>query len=312
VLPPESLVSLLQRIRLRFPISPEAEITLEANPGTVHQEGAETLIAAGFNRFSLGVQSLDDHHLCTLGRPHTAEQAVEALRILRRAGCRDLNLDLIYGLPRPSLPQWEDSLQRALDLHPEHISAYALSLEPDTPLARSVDTGSLPAPDDDLAADMYDLTAEKLSAAGYHHYEISNFALPGHECRHNRRYWADDEYLGLGCSAHSHRRAVRWNNRPGPQVYIEWLERGRLPVARVEALGAKDRVGEMLMLGLRRAEGVTDDDVFARCGLRPGEVFAEEIEQLAQQGLLLAAEGRLQIPREKWVISNEVLSHFVA
>lgn len=151
-----------------------------------------------------------------------------------------------------------------------------------------------------------------LAEAGYEHYEISNYARPGFACRHNRRYWLNAEYLGLGVGAHSHRRGLRWNNSGAVGVYIDRLERGQMPVLRAEALAPQARVGEALMLGLRQAEGVSEQAIAERYGIAPREVFGSEIEQLAGEGLLIAEEGRLHIPGGKWLVSNEVLGNFIA
>ncbi len=311
ILPPERLAALLARLRARFTIAPEAEITVEANPGTVEQTKITALLEAGVNRFSLGVQSFNDSVLRTLGRAHTAAEAAQAIADLRAAGCANLNLDLIYCIPNQSLVDWQDTLRQALAAQPEHISAYGLSVEEGTPLAADIESGRLPDPDEDLYAEMYDTAAQVLLAAGYQHYEISNFARPGLHCLHNRRYWANAEYLGLGASAHSYRCGLRWNNLPDPAIYTEWLSRGILPVARAEALSAERRLGETLMLGLRCAEGVVEEQVAADCGLAPREVFGKEIQLLCDRGLLIAEDGALRIPREKWLISNEALAHFV-
>ena len=311
ILPPERLAALLARLRARFPIAPEAEITVEANPGTVDQAKITALLEAGVNRFSLGVQSFNDSVLRTLGRAHTAAEAAQAIDDLRAAGCANLNLDLIYCIPNQSLADWQDTLHQALAAQPEHISAYGLSVEEGTPLAADIESGRLPDPDEDLYAEMYGAAAQVLLAAGYQHYEISNFARPGLHCLHNRRYWANAEYLGLGASAHSYRYGLRWNNLHDPTIYTEWLSRGILPVARAEALSPQQRLGETLMLGLRCAEGVVEEQVAADCGLAPREVFGKEIQLLCDRGLLIAEDGALRIPREKWLISNEALAHFV-
>jgi len=267
---------------------------------------------AGVTRISLGVQSLCDEVLLTLGRVHSAEEARAAMNLVREAGDMDLGVDLLYGVPRQSVEDWKRTLEEVTAGGAEHVSAYALSVEEGTPLSERIAEGKLPAPDDDLCAEMYETAREALSRAGYEHYEISNFARPGHECRHNRRYWAGDEYLGVGCSAHSHRGGVRWNNVSGPGVYTQWLERGVLPVARAERLTPERRVGELLMLGLRRAEGVGEEEVRAVCGVGPREVCGGKIEELCRMGLLSAGEGRLWIPRGKWIVSNEALSQLVA
>jgi oxygen-independent coproporphyrinogen-3 oxidase len=311
LLPAQWIADLLQRVGARFDVAADAEITVEANPGTVQPDEAAALLEAGLTRFSLGVQSFSDRVLNTLGRAHTAADADAAMQTLRRAGVENLSLDLIYGVPNQSLEEWQDTLNRALSAAPEHISTYGLSVEPETPLGADIAAGRLPPPQDDVYAAMYNLADELLSAAGYEHYEISNFALAGCECRHNRRYWANAEYLGVGVSAHCHRGGLRWNNFGDFGVYTAWLERGILPVERAEALSAPRQVGEMLMLGLRTADGVVEDEVAARCHLGPREVFGEEIAELCQQGLLAAAGGRLSIPRDRWLISSEILARLI-
>lgn len=311
-LPPEWLANLLARLRLRFPWAADAEVTVEANPGAVSQAGVRTLLDAGVTRISLGVQSFSDGVLRTLGRAHTAAQARAAVEAIRAAGCQNLNLDLIYGVPGQTEAEWGASLEEAVACGPEHVSVYALSVEKGTPLAADIEAGRVAPPDDDLAAAMYLRAADSLARAGYEHYEISNFARPGRQCRHNRRYWLSAEYLGLGCSAHSHRRGIRWNNWGGPEVYTQWVERGVLPVERAEALGPRRRLGEMLMLGLRLAEGVSEQELARACGLDVREVFGREIARLCQAGMLLADAGRLRIPQDRWLLSDEVLSQFAA
>lgn len=311
ILPPDWIAEILTRLRHRFSFEPDAEVTIEANPGTVDEEAIAALLSAGVNRLSLGVQSFSEEVLQTLGRLHSAAEARGAISAVRAAGCTNLNLDLMFGIPKQSMAQWQDTLRQTIEAEPEHISLYALSVEPGTPLSCAIAKGDVPPPDDDLAAGMYETAHDMLKRVGFEHYEISNFAREGSQCRHNRIYWADEEYLGLGASAHSFRSGVRWNNCADAEVYINWLERGRLPVARSEALSAAERVGEMLILGLRRAEGVSSADVAARCGTSPEELFGKEIAQLREEGMLLAEDGALRVPCEKWLLSNEVLQRFV-
>ncbi len=312
ILPPDWIADLLDCLRMRFAVQADAEITVESNPGTVDEVKLRALLSAGVNRISLGVQSFSDPVLRTLGRIHTAAEAKDAVAAARSAGCANVSLDLMYGIPNQSLDDWRNTLNAAVDVDPDHISAYALSVEPGTRLCDIIAAHALPPPDEDLAADMFLTADEILGKASFDHYEISNFAQPGMECRHNRRYWAYDEYLGIGAAAHTFRKGVRWNNLPDPAVYTRWIERGRFPVARAEALSSREAVGEMLMLGLRRAEGIREKDVVKRCGTSLSELFAEEIERLQQDGLLIVERGRLRIPREAWLISNEILSTFVA
>jgi oxygen-independent coproporphyrinogen-3 oxidase len=311
VLPAEWIAEVVSRARMRFRVAEDAEITIEANPGTVDEAKMRALLAAGITRVSLGVQSFSDLVLAVLGRCHRAAEAEAAISAIRAAGCGNLNLDLIYGAPTQSMEQWQETLRQATAAKPEHISAYGLSLEEGTPLAAAIESGELPEIDQDLCGDMYQTAVEALAGAGYTHYEISNFAHPGRECRHNRRYWAGEEYLGAGVSAHSYRGGWRWNNADSLPVYLDWLEKGLLPVARAEALSPRERVGELLVLGLRREEGVVEAELAEKCGIGPREVFGDEIEGLCEQGLLSCDGGRLRLPPGEWLVSNEVLARLV-
>lgn len=311
-LPPAWIGEVLARLRGRFQVSEDAEVTLEANPGTVDEQALAALLAAGVNRLSLGVQSFSDDHLQTLGRIHNAADAVNAIATARGVGYQNLSLDLIYALPGQTLPDWQRELNHAREFQPDHLSAYALSVEPDTPLAARITQGGLPSPDEDLAADMFNLAHELLTAAGYEHYEISNFAKPHQRCRHNRKYWTYDEYLGLGASACSFRGRVRWNNSPAINVYLQQLAQGAMPVIRAEALSAVVSAGEMIMLGLRTSDGVSLADIATRCGVDPRVTYAEVMEELTQGGRLVMDGDRLRLPAQQWVLSNETLARFIA
>ena len=203
MLPAADIGGLLSVINTRFVVDKAAEITMEVNPGTVDDDYLKAVRKSGVNRLSLGVQSLNERELVLLGRIHTAGQAKDAVRFARGAGFDNLNLDLIYGLPGQTLTDWQCSLDEALALEPEHLSLYALTLEEDTPMWNAVSQGLLPAPDPDLSADLYELAEDRLAANGYKHYEISNWARPGRECRHNLAYWRNLPYLGVGLAAHS-------------------------------------------------------------------------------------------------------------
>ncbi len=203
VLPADDLCALVRDAEAMFGLPGDAEITVEANPGTVDEAALRALAAAGVNRLSLGVQSLDPHMLRILGRIHDADQARRAVFDARAAGIENLNLDLIFGLPGQGLSVWQEDLEGILALEPDHLSLYALTVEEGTPLAASIGTGALPSPDPDLAAEMYEWAEERLARDGWDHYEISNWARPGYACRHNLIYWRNEPYLGLGAGAHS-------------------------------------------------------------------------------------------------------------
>jgi oxygen-independent coproporphyrinogen-3 oxidase len=261
-----------------FAVEARAEISLEANPGTVDEEKLADLRHLGVNRLSLGVQSARADELALLGRLHSFEQAVQAVSLARAAGFDNLSLDLIYGLPRQSLAHWAETLRAALALSPQHISAYCLSVEDGTPLADWVESGQVPAPDADLAAEMYELAERVLKQAGFVHYEISNWARPGRECRHNLVYWRNGAYLGFGAGAHSHRAGRRWWNVPAPAAYIARLKAGENPQEDAEEIDAALAMCETMMLGLRLREGVSARAFEERFGRGLAEVYGPELD----------------------------------
>jgi len=332
LLPSELLSTLFDTLRFTFHVSDDAEITLEANPGTVTMERLHRLRTLGLNRLSLGVQSAHDDELHLLGRIHTWAQAAETVAAARAAGLDNLNLDFIYGLPGHALARWQETLEAALALGPEHLSLYCLGVEEGTPLEKRIAAGELPPPDDDLAAELYTWAEERLAEAGYFHYEISNWARadpegrhwwPEHTtsatseavspfvCRHNLTYWRNEPWLGLGAGAHSWLNGRRWANVRHPQDFVAALEQGRTPVAESEPIGHRLEMGETMMLGLRLAEGVDGDRFHTRFGIALETAFGDELAQLRDLGLLnwnghvarLTARGRL--------LGNQVFMRFV-
>ena len=233
-----------------------AEVTVECNPDSVDAAKLASYRRAGVNRLSFGVQSMVPHVLAALGRTHDPANVERAVAFARDAGFARLNVDLIYGTPGESLDDWRRSLDGALALQVEHLSAYALTVEPATALGRRV-AGGAPAPDDDLQADAYALADSALGAAGFEWYEVSNWARPGEECRHNELYWTGGEYLGIGCAAHGHTEGRRWWNVRTPERYIRAIEGGSSAVAGSEALAATARAEEAFGLALRTRAGVT-------------------------------------------------------
>lgn len=245
---PERLMAVLGALRR----APGAEVTVECNPDTVTPELAAAYAAGGVNRVSLGVQSMVDHVLSALGRSHDPAGVARAVELVRDAGIDDVNLDLIYGAAGESVDDWRRSLDRALALDPTHVSAYALTVEAGTPLAADPTRH----PDDDDQAEKYLVAAEVLEAAGLAWYEISNWARPGHECRHNQLYWTMGEYQAFGCAGHSHRGGRRFWNVRTPERYIEAVTAGRSPEAAGERLDDGDRRIESLQLAVRTRGGV--------------------------------------------------------
>ncbi len=249
--PADALAAVLGRI----PVVAGAEVTVECNPDDVTLEGLRTYRAAGVSRLSFGVQSMVPHVLTALGRTHDPSNVVAAVEAARAAGFATFNLDLIYGAAGETVADWTATVRAALELGPPHISAYGLTVEPGTPLALEPDRH----PDDDVQAEMYEVADELLTAAGLGNYEVSNWARPGHECRHNRLYWAQGDYLGFGCAAHSHRAGRRWWNVRTPDRYVQLVADGRPTEAAGEDLDPETRRLEGLQLALRTRDGVPRD-----------------------------------------------------
>jgi len=313
VLPPGQLGGILAACREHFAVAPDAEITSEANPGTVDQAHFTALRALGVNRLSMGVQSFDEAELKWLGRIHSAGEAEQAFDAAHAAGFTNINLDFIFGLPGQAPGAWARTLERAVGLGPEHLSLYSLTVEAGTPLADSVRRGRVPAPDDDLAADLYLASQDLLAAHGYAQYEISNWAKDAsHQCRHNLVYWRDEAYLGFGAGAHSYARDRRWwNVRPVPQ-YIQRINAGMLAVSGQETVGRRLEMGETMMLGLRLVlEGVGESGFRARFGVSLDEAFGEELAALTARGLIERLPARVRLTAEGRLLGNRVFAEFL-
>ncbi len=281
---------LIARIVRAIPVSENAEITIECNPDDVTIEMMATYVDAGVNRISMGVQSMVDHVLVSLGRTHDPANVVLAVEAARAAGITSINLDLIYGVHGESIDDWRTTVVHAIEMNPTHISAYGLTVEAGTPLADDPSRH----PDDDDQADKYVLVDDLLCSAGMHNYEISNWALPGHECRHNQVYWSQGNYTGFGCAAHSHLDGRRWWNMRTPERYIDAVQKGESVEAADEVLDDATRTREALELSLRTSHGVpagTLDTVFLE-GLVT--VVGERIV-LTRKGRLLANEVSLRL-----------------
>ncbi len=283
VLAPGDLLRVLDGIASTWGLRPDAEVTVEANPESVQPASLDVLRAGGVTRLSLGMQSAVPHVLAVLDRVHTTGRVKQAVAAARAAGFDNLSLDLIYGTPGESLDDWGRTLDVALDLAPEHISAYALIVEPGTRLAAQIGRGAIAAPDDDLMAAMYQMADERLGADGFSWYEISNWARsPGVRSRHNSLYWQDATWWGIGPGAHSHVGGVRWWNVRHPAAWADRLAAGLSPAAARETLDESARRLERIMLGLRTVRGAALDDV----RVAVGDEAAQRLADLAAQGLL--------------------------
>jgi oxygen-independent coproporphyrinogen-3 oxidase len=310
--PQESLKLILEAIGSRYSIAPEAEITLEANPGTISPEYLQAIRAMGINRLSLGMQSLDDAELSLLGRIHTTAEAKEAVHQAKDAGFSNINLDFIYGIPGRSMETWRLMLGEIVTLGAQHISLYGLTLEEDTPMYKRVKRGEIAAPDDDAEAEQYEMAEQILDATGYNHYEISNWALPGFESRHNLAYWKRTPYLGLGAAAHSFLEDKRIANTSNLDEYLSCLSQGKLPPQTVEVIDAGTALSEAIILGLRLDEGVSADDIEAHFSIDLYSRFAEEIAELVSLGLLERQDNRIRLTPRGRLLGNEVFIRFLA
>ena len=305
------LGAILQTIRDRFEVAPDAEISSEANPGSSDVEKFAEMRAAGFNRLSVGVQAFDDALLLRLDRLHSASEAEKAIVAARSAGFSNLSLDLMFGLPGQTLDLWRQSLDRALQCETEHLSLYALSLEPGTRFERMHRGGKLDLPDEDSELAMYEEAITRLTAAGLEHYEVSNFARPGFRSRHNQVYWHNGEYLGVGPGAVSYLEGRRWKRERLPKRYADKVASGADLSVESEHLDAAGTLGETMMLGLRLSDGIALSHIRERFGIEPLQVFATQIETLTQRGLLILQSDRLQLTHSGLLLANSVLSEFL-
>ncbi len=330
LLPLEGMQRLLQALHAAYDVAPEAEISLEANPGTLSPEYLAGLRAAGFNRISLGVQSASPHELLVLEREHDFSDVVNSVKWARQAGFENLNLDWIFGLPGQSLASWQRNLELAIGLAPEHLSLYALSIEHGTPFKELDTRGLLALPDGDAAAEMYELADSMLGGAGFVQYEISNWAKPGADgqplaCRHNLQYWRNLPYAGLGAGAHGFLAGHRTANVLAPAAYIKRMREAvqaggptaaQLPrtpaTASAEPVDAHREMGETMMMGLRLVrEGVSQAGFAERFGSTLEQAYGRSIRALQQRGLLETASGVLRLTQQGRLLGNQVFMEFV-
>ncbi len=311
-IPATDEAALLRAVVETLPVTIDAEITTEANPGTMDVRHLAVLRAAGFNRISFGVQSFDGDLLKTLDRIHSADEAKNAVKAARAAGFENVSLDLMFALPRQTLKQWQDTLDQALALDTDHLSLYSLIVEEGTGFYTLQQKGRLPLPSDDLAADMFALARETTQGAGYAQYEIANFARPGRESRHNLHYWRNEPYYGFGCGAVAYLDGARRMNLKSPAKYAESIENGSALTLSTETLTAEETMAETMMLGLRLTqEGVDCRRFCERFGVDPREKFTAEIETFTRRGLLEVAGDNLRLTPQGIFLASEVMVAFV-
>ena len=314
--PPADLVATVEVVRRLGSIEPGAEISLEANPGTTDEASLRLLVCGGFNRVSFGAQSLDPAELRFLDRVHSPQAVTASVANARTAGFASVGLDLIYGLPGQSLDSWVRSLRAALELRPDHLSCYALTVEEGTPLGLAVARGRVAEPDPDAAATMYETTEDLLDGAGYRHYEISNWALPGHESRHNRTYWEGGDYVGIGAGAHGFIAGERYENHSHPRRYIGSAEdvssTARPFVAASYVPAVVSAMSDWLETHLRLVDGFDIRTFESAFGIALGTVAGPPLEQCEGFGLLVVDGHRLRLTPRGRLLHTEVCARVLA
>jgi oxygen-independent coproporphyrinogen-3 oxidase len=291
------------------------ELSLEANPGTVDELHLYKLRKLGINRLSLGIQSFNNEELALLGRIHNAEQAGESLRFARRAGFRNINMDIIYGIPGQSSESFRMTLSKTIEFDPEHISLYPLTLEEDTPMWRSIQNGEMQPPDPDLAADHYELAERMLGDAGFVHYEISNWAKQGFQCSHNMTYWQCRPYIGAGVAAHSYINGFRLANTVDLDKYIaSFSGEASSPDSAVELteeINPEMQLAESIIMGLRLCAGINIADFNSRFGINFIDCYHNPLDEMTGLGLLEYKDGNLRLTPRGRLLGNEVFQRFL-
>jgi oxygen-independent coproporphyrinogen-3 oxidase len=314
LLTPAQLGALLAAARETFAVRPDAEITVETEPGTTDRETFAALVALGVNRVTIGVQSFQPHHLARLGRAHGPEDARMAIRAARNAGVRSVDLDLMFGLPDQTVAEWERDLDEALAHSPDHLSLYNLTVEPGTPFSQAAGRGALPLPEEDAQAAMMRIAMARCAERGLPQYEISNFARPGHASRHNAGYWSGAPYLGLGVGAHgylprggAHGLGHRWWNVRVPERYVQQIGDGALPVQEGEDLDRPAALLEALFLGLRQRRGIDRAAFASRFGVDVFDAGGATARQLVHAGCLSVEARWVKLTEDGVIIADYVI-----
>jgi oxygen-independent coproporphyrinogen-3 oxidase len=303
LLPADCFRQLFNCMKDNYQFSQDIEITVEANPGTVDEPKIVALLSLGVNRLSVGVQSFTNNELAALGRIHSSDEALRSIESIRKAGLKNISIDLIYGIPCQTIESWMESLSRAIDLSLKHISTYELTPEENTPLYALIRSGKISMLNEELVLEMYNHTIDYLAARGYEHYEISNFALPGFECLHNLNYWNRGEYIGAGAGAHSFADGTRSKNINDINRYIDHLNKGFVPETELMRLSRAEVIEEFIFLGLRKTEGI-DLEKAEREGLN---ILAAG-EEMIKEGYLEITDNMLRLTRKGIVVSNAVIA----
>jgi oxygen-independent coproporphyrinogen-3 oxidase len=308
---PELISKLMEDIGDNFNVGKAIEVSIESNPGTLSIEKLKAYRECGINRLSIGLQACQDSLLKYLGRIHTYEDYVESIENAQKTGFENINADLIFGIPGQTIGDWDETLSKALKTAVTHLSCYSLKIEEGTMFGDRLESGLLTPADDDLDRNMYGLAKEKLSDAGFLHYEISNFSLPGYECKHNITYWRALEYLGLGAGAHSYISGVRFNNIYSPEEYIGLISSGASPAENHQPIGREESMSEFAVLGLRLVEGLSVPEFQDRFGEDIFKRFGPRIEGLVKKGLLEVSDNMIKLTPTGLDLANQVFLEFL-
>lgn len=311
LLSPKQLEKILNAVHKKFSINENSEVTMEMNPATVTFETLKEYKNSGVNRASFGAQTFDDAELKRLGRRHSAQDVRETIELLRRANYENISFDLIAGLPRQTIKDWEKNLDEALKLQPEHLSLYLLEIHEGTPLAEQIRTTRQPLPDEDLAAEMYEIMLDKVVEKGYSQYEISNFSLSGFESKHNSKYWLCEPVFAFGVSAHSFDGETRRANERDTAKYVSLIESEKSPIVETIQLDNQTFSGEFVFLRLRLAKGLDLQEYESRFAVDLKTEYAEDLLRLQEAELIEVGENFLKLTRKGMIYSNEVFAVFV-
>jgi oxygen-independent coproporphyrinogen-3 oxidase len=312
ILPPSQLKKILDTVRQSFNLTPDCEITIEANPATIKLETLQEIHAAGYNRISIGVQSFDEKELQLLERVHNEEEIHSTVHRARSANFENLSMDLMFALPDQSTEKWQSHLKQATAKNPDHLSTYNLTIEPATAFFKLYEKGKLCLPHEDIQLEMYETTIQVLEDAGYSQYEISNFSKPGMESQHNINYWNNGEHLGVGAGASSYLNGERSKNINLPSIYIRKIETKASAVDTRERLEPLQAMGETLMLGLRLLKGVSIDVFENRFQVSFQKVYGKAVESLLNQELITFNQNRIALSRKGLFLADSVILKFMA
>lgn len=311
LLPVQDLSLILNGLYQSFSISKDAEITLEANPGTISREKAKSWKDLGINRISIGLQAAQDHLLQAMGRIHTLEMFLESIQFVKEYGFNSINADIIFGLPGQTMADWMETVNLVLQAGVCHISAYGLQIEEGTVWYKLYEEGKLPVLDEDLEREMYHWAVDRLKNAGFRHYEVSNFARPGFESRHNLKYWTGRPYVGIGAAAHSFIRNTRVANTGKPVEYIQKIGENISPRTSCEFITPEGELSERFFLGLRLIEGVSLTGLKAEFGTQAVERYSDTIRKLESKGLVTVTDDMLRLTARGLDYANQVWMEFL-